>query len=305
MGHFTSSTARTISSRAEVLHLWQTVIPEEAITCSFLVHGMLALSALHLASQRPSQREMYQQFCRQHQNLGIPEYRQVIQDIRHEVGGQIFAMASLVALLGLAAISDNGLPKHDSISEHHTVFADLKAIFTVIRGVEAVLKHDTTMWNTIVNSRYRAAMTGHTAIDSQLFELPVDVQLRYQQLMTDCLDNLLAGDSSAKQACVGAIDWLQSIHRELLFLNFESTSNEEVGLEPAYLLKWLALVSSDFVTMLQQENTAALVILGDYFTLFRPLENRWFLKNISTNALNAIRETIDPRGLEWLKGYAT
>ncbi|KAH6867260.1 hypothetical protein B0T10DRAFT_534301 [Thelonectria olida] len=226
MGHFTSSTARIISSRTEVLQLWQTVIPEEAITCPFLVHGMLALSAMHLASLRSSQRR------------------------RPEASGQVFAMASLVVLLGLAIISDNALPNEDTSSKNHPAFTDVISIFTIIRGLEAILKYGTLI-------HYRAAIVGHTTIDGQDFELPAN-------LMTDCLDSLLADDKSAKQPCLEAIDWLQSIYCELLFLVSKYDSNEEVNLKPAYVVKWFVLVSLQFVAMLRQANTAALVILGDF-----------------------------------------
>lgn len=300
MGHFTSSTAHTISSRTEVQQLWQSVIPEEAIAYPFLVHGMLALSAMHLASLRPSQRARYEQCCRRHQAEAIPSYRQAIQNIRPEASGPVFAMASLVALLSLATISDNALPREQTSSKSQPTFIDVMSIFTVIRGLEAIFLHGTPLWHNIINSHYRVAVTGHTAIDSQEFELPANVELRYRQLATDCLDTLLEEDNSAKQTCLKAISYLKNIHRELLFLVSRNPSDEEVNLEPAYVVKWFALVSSQFFDMLRRENTAALVILGDFFVLFRLLENRWFLKNAPVNALRAIQEVIDPRGVEWL-----
>ena len=174
------------------------------------------------------------------------EYRRAIQDIRPGIAGPVFAMASLVALLGLATISDNALPKEDMMSRHRPDLNDVKAIFTIVRGLEAVLKHGTAMWDTITNSRYRVAMTGHTALSGQVLELPVDVQLRYQQLMTDCLESLLATDKSAKLACLDTIDSLQAIHSELLFLVSENSSEKDIELEAAYVVKWLALVPSEF-----------------------------------------------------------
>ncbi|KAH7205241.1 hypothetical protein BKA60DRAFT_467053 [Fusarium oxysporum] len=300
MGHFTSSTAHTISSRTEVLELWQSVIPEEAIAYPFLVHGMLALSAMHLSSLRPSQRARYEQCCRRHQDEAIPGYRRAIQNIRPEASGPVFAMASLVALLGLATISDNALPREDTYSKNQPTFTDVMSIFTVIRGLGAILTHGTPLWHNIITSRYRVAMIGHTAIDSQDFELPANVERRYRQLTIDCLDTLLADDKSAKQTCLEAIICLQNIHRELLFLVSKYAPDEEVNLEPAYVVKWFALVSPQFVEILRRKNTAALVILGDFFALFRLVENRWFLKNVPVNALNTIQEVIDPRGLEWL-----
>ncbi|PNP60891.1 hypothetical protein FNYG_14378 [Fusarium nygamai] len=178
MGHFTSSTAYTISSRTEVRQLWQSVVPEEAVTYPFLAHGMLALSAMHLASLRPSQRSRYEQCCRQHQDEAIPGYRRAIQNIMPEASGPVFAMAmSLVALLGLATISDNALHREDTASKSQPTFIDVMSIFTIIRGLGAILTDGTPLWHNIINSRYRVAMTGHPAKDSQDFELPGNVEL--------------------------------------------------------------------------------------------------------------------------------
>ncbi|KAF5550161.1 C6 transcription factor [Fusarium phyllophilum] len=281
MGHFTSFTAHTISSRTEVRQLWQSVVPEEAVSYPFLAHGMLALSAMHLASLRPSQRSRYEQCCRRHQDKAILGYRRAIQNIMPEASGPVFAMTSLVALLGLATISDNALCREDAAYKNQPTFTDVMSIFTIIRGLGAILADGTPLWHNIINSNYRVAMTGHMVIDSQDFKLPANVELRYQQLTTDCLDTLLAGDKSAKQTCLEAIGCLQNIHRELLFLVSKYAPDEEASLEPAYVVKWFALVSPQFIEMLRQKNTAALVILGDFFALFR-------------------LEVIDQRGLEWL-----
>ncbi|CAJ0546496.1 Ff.00g011230.m01.CDS01 [Fusarium sp. VM40] len=299
MAHFVSSTARTISPRPEISQLWQTVIPEEAITCPFLVHGMLAFSAMHLASLRPSQREHYEQCCRRHQNEAIPEYRRAIQNIKVEMSGQVFAMASLLILLGLASVSDNALSKENGSSENKPTVADIVSIFTAVKGLDAILKHGTITRHDIINSRHRVVLTGHTIVDAQTFDLPADIQLRYQELTTECLDS--TGDESAQKACIEAIDLLRGIHRELLFLVSRPGYNADIDLAPGYLVKWFASVSPEFITMLRREESAALIILSDFFSLLGLIENRWYLKNAASNALSAIQLVIDARGLHWLE----
>jgi hypothetical protein len=74
-----------------------------------------------------------------------------------------------------------------------------------------------------------------------------------------------------------------------------------VDLNPAYLVKWFALVSAEFITMLRQNNTAALIIVGEFFALMTLLDGSWFAKNTSGNALKAIQKVIEPQGLNWLR----
>ncbi|KAL4950659.1 hypothetical protein BDW69DRAFT_187152 [Aspergillus filifer] len=227
----------------------------------------------------------------------------------------MFATASLVALLSLAKISDNALPREKpEFSNHknqsHMILADIKAIFTVIRGVEAIVKHNPTMWETLSSSPYSPAMIGHRVQyhQAQDFGLPVEIQSRYNMLRVDCLESLLPDDEpDNKRACLDAISWLEIVHRELLYrasasslINSDDTLEREWEPEPDHLVKWFALVSSDFVSMLQKDSPAALVILGEFFGLLRLLESRWFLKNVSNNTLAAIKEIIDPRGLAFL-----
>jgi hypothetical protein len=120
--------------------LWQSIVPEEAMACPFLIHGMLAVSALHVAGKRPSHRFRYERCCRQHQNQAIPEYRQAIQTISPDSVGPIFAMSYLVSILSLAAISDNALRDEERHTEVQTSIDDIMAVVTVIRGIQAIVR---------------------------------------------------------------------------------------------------------------------------------------------------------------------
>ena len=56
MHHYSNNVAKAHHGRGErVLHLWSEHIPAEAVKHPFLMHGLLALSALHVAFLRPSE----------------------------------------------------------------------------------------------------------------------------------------------------------------------------------------------------------------------------------------------------------
>ncbi|KAI0098086.1 hypothetical protein GGR51DRAFT_539174 [Nemania sp. FL0031] len=299
MSHFVSSTSRTFSCRMDMLQLWQSVVPEEAIPCRFLLHGILAVSALHLASLRPSQRLKYERYFRQHQNNAIPEYRRAIQDIKVDISGPIFAMAYLLAMLSLATLSDNGPPK-DLDNRNEPAFDSIIALFAVIRGANAVLKVD-PVWQQIMSSPYSIIISMHMTSRSESFLLPAHLQRRYLLLKTDCLDSLLVDDDlSVRKVLEEAIDRMESLHRDILYITSEMGPSKDVDVEPSHLLQWIALVPSEFVSLLRQKDTAALVIFSGLVVLFRLVDNRWFLKNWPVNVLDIIRGVMDPRGLQWL-----
>ncbi|EHK43281.1 hypothetical protein TRIATDRAFT_285904 [Trichoderma atroviride IMI 206040] len=289
----------TLSQRAEMARLWQSIVPEEAIACPFLIHGMLAVSALHVAGRRPSHRFRYERCCRQHQNQAIPEYRQAIQTISTDSVGRIFAMSYLVSILSLAAVSDNALRDEERHTEMQTSIDDIMAVVTVIRGIHAIVR-PAHLRRRLMNSPYVILLTGHSPLSSsQRASLPAHVPSRYQMLRDECLKDLIApNDHEVYKLCTEAIDLLEKVHRDV----FSVKPLEDA--EFSYLVKWIALVPSGFVTLIRERHAAALVILGDFAVIFKWLENIWFLKNWAANALRAIREATSPAGREWLNAVS-
>ena len=56
MHHYDRDTLlQPLGIREDCQHLWRENIPREAIKHSFLMHGILALSALHIAHTRPEE----------------------------------------------------------------------------------------------------------------------------------------------------------------------------------------------------------------------------------------------------------
>lgn len=276
-------------------HLWQSIVPEEAMACPFLIHGMLAVSALHVAGRRPSHRFRYERCCRQHQNQAIPEYRQAIQTISTDSVGPIFAMSYLVSILSLAAVSDNALRDEERHTEVQTSIDDIMAVVTVTRGIQAIVR-PAHLRHSLMNSPYIILLTGHSPLSSSgRATLPAHVSSRYQMLRDECLKDLVApNDHNIYKLCIDAIDLLEKVHCDVYSIKSPK------GAEFSYLVKWVALVPSGFVTLIQERHAAALVILGDFAVIFKWLDNIWFLKNWSANALKAIREAISPAGRKWL-----
>ncbi|ETS80629.1 hypothetical protein PFICI_08158 [Pestalotiopsis fici W106-1] len=141
MSHFSTETVYTFSSYPSLIEAWQTTITIDAASHPFLLHGMLAISALHLASKRkphePPQsptsasrsqttaqnftHDDYMRAFTYHQDQAMPVYRSLLQqalDLDHNEefavhskqswpAGPVYAMAVLTAFIATASISDN------------------------------------------------------------------------------------------------------------------------------------------------------------------------------------------------------
>jgi hypothetical protein len=59
--------------------LWQDDIPRMALAYPFLMHGILAVSALHLGRTRPEKKLHYLAIAAYNQNLALPSYRYLVE----------------------------------------------------------------------------------------------------------------------------------------------------------------------------------------------------------------------------------
>jgi hypothetical protein len=303
MSHFTSSTMQTLFPRMDVLNLWQTVVVADAAFHPFLLHGMLALSSLHLASLWPSgQGARYTWLCQNHQGHAVSQYRHALEDVKLDQIGPVLAMAQIIAFLSLATLSDNALPKEGNPVSSDDGFKDVLALSTMLRGVPTILQGSRDR-NRFKDSPYGIVMSVYKHIRSGTLYLPASTRSRYELLRTDCLSDLVAaGNINETAICRKAIDDLEVVHNDAV-RNATGNALPDMLLhvDPLYLMKWAAIVSSDFITLLHSRHTAALVIMGEFASLFELVGKKWFLKNWVNNVLDIIRAIIAQPGLKWLR----
>lgn len=300
MSHFISSTCLTFSGRDDMRYLWQRVVPEDAVAHSFLMHSILAISAMHLSSLRPLERPRFARLSRRHLNEAIPEYRRQLENIGAENGGPILATACLLGLSAQAAISDNSLQRDGGDNgRYHPPIDAVIVLFTIIRGVRDIISpRPFRAW--MDNSPYVALATGHgPPVNYSQLPLPEHIRRQYSALKLQCLPELVdSGDTKTLAVCIESALLLEQVHREIIPFWYQGPGLEAP--EESFLLRWLAMVSVDFVFLLKEHHNAALVILGQFFSLFRNVQGKWFLESWAKNGLKSIRDASCPGGEEWL-----
>ncbi len=57
--NFTTKTYTTLTADASIWPFWRDDVVQLGLTCDYIMRAVLAVSALHLASQRPDRRDFY------------------------------------------------------------------------------------------------------------------------------------------------------------------------------------------------------------------------------------------------------
>lgn len=68
--------------------------------------------------------------------------------------------------------------------------------------------------------------------------------------------------------------------------------NETLRYDIVWLLKWTAVVSQDFLTLIYERHQAVIVTLAQFVSICALCEHQWFLENWVKNAMAAIRHVL-------------
>ena len=133
MHHYTT-TLDHLGVRESILPLWRHYIPQEAIKHSFLMHGLLALAAIHLAHLKPGSSSRYLQACDKHQAIALETFRSILlSPFDTELADALFAFSGVLPVSSMAR----------SCTPSESATLDMNAVtelFMLTRGVKHVLQ---------------------------------------------------------------------------------------------------------------------------------------------------------------------
>lgn len=300
--------------------MWMDFAQKDALRYPFLLHGMLAYSALHLSSLDESTRDHYGRLSRYHMVQGVPEFRRTLRGLNDDSAGPCFAMALLLAGISMASISDNAL--YDTDGTRPPVTMDtLLSLFVLVQGVMGISGR--TEWSALKQPSwivgqlpYGINIRLHSTVDYETFLLPEQAAAEYDELRYQVRLLLLCNsspspfdfcgtnggeheDGDAETVCMDAIDKLVILHKEIIAYQDRRATHQQVTGTPGneefdqfFLVRWTVHSSPFYATLLRQRNQAALLILSRYADLIDMAEDSWCLKNWGRNAKFAIQEAL-------------
>ncbi|OGM50529.1 hypothetical protein ABOM_000889 [Aspergillus bombycis] len=127
MHHYCMLTSKTLSRRNEVQEVWQDTIPKISFSHEYLMHGILALSALHIALETPERCSSYLTRSSFHLTLGLRTFRTLLHSPTPENCCPLFAFSGVMIIYAYASpvMDDNTLCPLENIIE----------VFKLCRGI--------------------------------------------------------------------------------------------------------------------------------------------------------------------------
>ncbi|KAJ5203148.1 hypothetical protein N7449_005227 [Penicillium cf. viridicatum] len=296
MHHFSTSVAKTLSYRNDIQDVWAISLPKEAYSCDYLMHGLLAISSLHLSfsscilSNREKRRD-YADLSTYHLHRSLAGFRERLANISTENCVPLFGHSSLMVInvCAQSALESGSQPGREHLASHIDM---LMKIFNMCRGVESILapyrsEIFQSSLSSLLHDDYRLtnAYRSHHNIDRTLTEEPPFADLV----------NLIQNEERGSQKQNEYLDALTKLRTAFRFMHTASQP-----LEPGAAFVWPIMLQRDSIRLFMHQTPLSLVLLAHYCIILHYLDGYWFLHGWHKALLTEITETLPSDLKTWV-----
>ena len=137
MHHYCTVTCNTLTLREDARHVWRVIIPIEGYSNKYVMHGLLAIGALHRAflCRNPPQKERYVKASAYHLTTGLKEFREIIAAPIDPCNWQpVFCFSSMISLHLM------GSPIRLGVNRWPAPIINLAEVLASVKGFQAILE---------------------------------------------------------------------------------------------------------------------------------------------------------------------
>ncbi len=281
--HFTTRTCYELSDKFPSQQIWQTTIPQIAYSYPFLMRGLLALSALHLAHVRPQEANHFEIKAMAHQNAALGPFQDAMKDISPTNCHALFAFSATLVVIGFASPHSSSSRSLLDVREKTTRWMRL------VRGVYPMLS---PMWNHLIQGGLRGMLTAGV-VKSAAADSPTEPCFHYS-----ALSQLLSydfEDPETREACAGALEELR-----ICFICTDISLKNRATSEVATIMAWSYRVPQGYLAALEQGNPIAMIILAYYTIALQHIDRYWWINGEPARMLLSVYRLLDKSMRAWL-----
>ncbi|KAK2767570.1 hypothetical protein FQN54_003728 [Arachnomyces sp. PD_36] len=269
-----TSTYSALSRDESTREIWQVIVPQEAVSQPFLMHGMLALSSLHIARlSSDTRRSTYMGIAVGHQNQALALFRPILGSINASNCNATFALSSIVTVFAF------GFPQPSGPMDTLAAVDDLYQVFLLSRGMQQVLR---SCQNWVLDG----ALGPVIKLDDYNTGLPDDAKNAIQRLR-EVNESLDKRDSRHETNIYkAAIDELEIVLDRI----YGNPKKANIA------VMWAIKIPQRYLDLLREHKPMALAILAHYSVVLHHLRKHWWLEGWSVRVLGAIWSNMDA---EW------
>ncbi|KAF2146368.1 uncharacterized protein K452DRAFT_348907 [Aplosporella prunicola CBS 121167] len=272
--NYCTSTAQTMSPLPALRSLYRINVPEIGFAFPFVMHGILAMSAIHLSHFKPARADYYRAQAFAHHDLGLREASALLQTNITEQNCHalyIFTIFMCIFTLGKGPKPGEFLLFSDKgIAEWLVLFRGIRSI---IEMAPDSIKNGPL--GPMFSSAVRRLQMQHGA------DLPENENITHLRAFIH--------DTTPAPLRPTYLTALNDLSRSLAWV----TSSPAPAYESQSTFRWLYCVDNEFVALLQQRKPEALAIFAHFCVLLKQLDSAWWMRGWMCHLIAGIYYALD------------
>ncbi|KAM3079448.1 hypothetical protein ACMFMG_005879 [Clarireedia jacksonii] len=277
--HWFTKTIYTVipPDNPRALEVSQTFLLGQAMQHHFLLHGLLALSALHLAysysKTNPTTQEKYIRTATAHHNQGLAMFYRVLGDINESNYSATIAFSSLTTFFAFGrSIPQQGVEQ----SVKMELIDDLAQVFLLLKGWSKVVR--------VVQELGCATGVKVGQIHDPKLDAPLEPHMERTFIRLHKL-NTTRSERKVMEIYTTAIDSLKALFRMLY---------SGITFHTHITLDWVNRVPEEFVRLIAMHQPLAVVLVAYYCVVLKHAPQVWWLDGWYKRLLDATWQNAPP-----------
>lgn len=293
MHHWTTQACKALSLRPDSSHAWQNEAPQEAVTHTFLMHEILALSAFHKAYKKIEQRSYYYACGIHHQDAAIRGIRQKLHNVTPFEAPAIVAASTLLTISVFASTGfEAQFPKTANLQ---SPIDDILNIFHLMQGLGSVLS---------IARQHIADSFLAPILRCANAPTPAQPLFRNLEQRLPVLVAFIEGKCDlADLERVAYLEAISALGSALKMASGENLDNRELR----FLFSWPLFLKPTYLLYLREQRQGALVVLSHYaFFYLIAGHKHWYLEGWGDRLMNTCRNGVDPTwmsAMQWAMSF--
>lgn len=241
----------------------------------YLLRGVLAISALHLATLNPDLAVDFLVQASAQYNCALLDFRHTLQDVNDENCVAVFAFSCITVIHAFAVAQ---------IHKPVNPIEDLVNCMRLVQGVGAILRPH---WETLKATEL-GPLLENSPKGGIRGEVPEVLQLKS---LVSLLPNYDEGATAV--TCLHAIDLLHTV-----LIECEPRAENQPYM--AFLFTWPALLSPEFFSSLSEHEPVSIIILAHFAAMLGQKGSCWWIACWNTYILRSVETILSTDLLKWL-----
>ncbi|KAI5853366.1 hypothetical protein BZA05DRAFT_451508 [Tricharina praecox] len=282
MHHWSIYTVDSMSNRDHIQQIWRLNVPTLAVHHPFLMHALLAISAMHLhyKGADPSESSPYLSVASHHHECAVRGMAGCLAHISRDNCDALFIASSLVVIYSFVASRIDEVP------------TQIASWVPLIRGVHSILKQ---AWSWVNSGPLSPLFTQYDRSPSSE-GLDPETESVIQSLYRLCTDRTLPGSNELSDIATSTAYFSAIAELRRTFATI-SAWGSIIG----SIFVWPVTANDKYVELLVERRPRALVIFMHYCALFSLVEEFWWSQGSALFELRRCEQCLADEWLPWIE----